>query len=106
MDFPDVRSEEWNPSYAGGASRSDFLLKPQETVIEVKKSRKGLGPKKLGEELIIDISKYKTRPDYKNMICFVYDPDLWITNPHGIENDLSGVREGMWVTVIIAPKGV
>lgn len=38
--FSDVRPEEWTPSYAGGSSRVDFLLKSEQVVIEVKK-RKG-----------------------------------------------------------------
>ena len=28
IDFEDIRSEEWTPSYAGGAARMDFLIKP------------------------------------------------------------------------------
>lgn len=38
--FDDVRDEEWTPSYAGGASRMDFLLPDEQTVLEVKKTRK------------------------------------------------------------------
>ena len=106
LDFPDVRKEEWNPSYAGAASRSDFLLKPQETVIEIKKTRNGLGAREVGEQLIIDIEKYRNHPNCSQLLCFVYDPEYRITNPCGIENDLSGVRDGLYVTVIICPKGV
>jgi hypothetical protein len=106
LDFPDVRKEEWNPSYAGGATRSDFLLKPQETIIEIKKTRKGLGAREVGEQLIVDIEKYKGHPSCSNLVCFVYDPEHLITNPCGIENDLSGVRGDMVIIVIISPKGV
>jgi hypothetical protein len=35
----DIREEEWTPSYAGGASRMDFLLPELETVVEIKKTR-------------------------------------------------------------------
>ncbi len=55
--FDDIRAEKWTPSYAGGSSRMDFLLKTEQIVIEVKKVRKGLEDRKLGEELIVDISK-------------------------------------------------
>src|SRR5262249_20623618 len=34
--FDDVRPEEWTPSYAGGASRVDFLLKNEAIAIETK----------------------------------------------------------------------
>ncbi|HMB89230.1 MAG TPA: hypothetical protein VKP65_00190 [Rhodothermales bacterium] len=35
LDFADIRSEEWTPSYAGGSARTDFLLKPEKAVIEL-----------------------------------------------------------------------
>lgn len=69
--FDDIRPEESNPSLAGSNSRSDFLLKPEETVIEIKKTREGLSDKKLGEDLGLDIQKYQTHPDCKTLICFV-----------------------------------
>ncbi len=34
--FNDIRAEEWTPSYAGGSSRMDFLLKRERIVVEVK----------------------------------------------------------------------
>lgn len=103
LGFDDVRPEEWTPSYAGGASRIDFLLKQAQTVIEVKKTRKGLGARELGEQLIIDIERYKSHPDCQTLICFVYDPEGRIANPRGIENDLNGQHNGLEVKVIIAP---
>ena len=44
--FDDIRSEEGTPSYAGQSSRMDFLLKNESIVIEVKKTRQGLGGKR------------------------------------------------------------
>jgi hypothetical protein len=49
LRFDDIRPEEWTPSYAGGSSRMDFLLKQEKIVIEVKKTRKGLAAKEVGE---------------------------------------------------------
>ena len=86
--FKDIRKEEWTPSYAGNSSRVDFLLKDEKVVIEVKKTRESMKDKDLGEQLIIDIAKYKSHPDCKNLICFVYDPDGRIVNPDGIIKDL------------------
>ncbi len=86
--FKDIRKEEWTPSYAGNSSRVDFLLKQEKIVIEVKKTRKTLKDKELGEQLIIDIAKYKAHPDCKTLICFVYDPEGRILNPEGIIKDL------------------
>ncbi len=103
--FDDIRKEEWTPSYAGGSSRVDFLLKDDALVIEVKKTRKGLKAKEVGEQLIIDIARYGSHPDCKKLICFVYDPDGWIANPRGVENDLNGQNGTLSVKVLIIPKG-
>lgn len=103
--FDDIRSEEWTPSYAGGCSRVDFLLKEEHVIIEVKKTRKSLKAKDVGEQLIIDAAKYQAHPDCKKLFCFVYDPEGWISNPRGIENDLNKEDAGFEVKVMIVPKG-
>lgn len=86
--FDDVRKEECAPSYAGKASRVDFLLKNEEIVIEIKKTRTNLKDKEIGDQLIIDIARYRAHPNCKKLICFVYDPEGRIANPIGITNDL------------------
>jgi len=53
--FDDIRREQWTPSYAGSSARMDFLLNNESLAIETKKTRNGLTPKKLGDELIVDI---------------------------------------------------
>jgi hypothetical protein len=103
--FDDIRPEEWTPSYAGGSARMDFLLKNERLVVETKKTRKGLTAKELGNQLIVDIDRYKQHPDCKTLFCFVYDPDGRIPNPKGIENDLSHQNGELEVKVFIAPKG-
>ncbi len=104
LHFDDIRPEEWTPSYAGGCSRMDFLLKQEQIVIEVKKTRKTLGAKEVGEQLIVDITKYKSHPDCKKLVCFVYDPEAWIANPRGIENDLNRDDGELPVKVLITPR--
>ena len=101
--FDDVRAEEWTPSYAGGCERMDFLLKDLQTVIEVKKTRPKMTMKSLGEELIIDIEKYKAHPDCKQLYCFVYDPDYILGNPNAIKNDLEKTHHG-FVKIFIRPE--
>lgn len=103
--FDDIRSEEWTPSYAGGSSRMDFLLKNESIAIEIKKTRKGLGQKELGDQLIVDKERYREHPSCKTLFCFVYDPDGKIPNPHGMENDLRGQEGDLSVRVLIVPKG-
>lgn len=100
--FDDIRREEWTPSYAGGSSRQDILLKNEQTVIEVKKTRANMKDRDLGEQLIVDIEKYKSHPDCKQLICFVYDPEGRLGNPHGIMNDLNLQHKG-FAYVIIKP---
>lgn len=106
LHFDDIRPEEWTPSYAGGCSRMDFLLKKEQIVVEVKKTRKKLGAKGVGEQLIVDIAKYKVHPDCNTLICFVYDPEGWIANPRGIENDLNKTYDNLPVKVLITPTGL
>lgn len=101
--FDDVRAEEYTPSYAGAASRVDFLLKQEQLVIEIKKTRKGLGAKEIGEQLIIDSQRYQAHPDCGQLICFVYDPEGRVANPRGIENDLTKEINGVSVSVYITP---
>ena len=99
--FDDIRGEEWTPSYAGSSSRMDFLLWEEETVIEIKMTRKGLGDKQVGDQLFIDIKKYQSHPSCKNLFCFVYDPVGKITNPKGLENDLNKLHDSLSVRVCI-----
>lgn len=102
--FDDIRAEDYTPTYAGAASRVDFILKDEKIVIELKKTRPSLRAKELGEQLIVDSLRYQSHPDCEQIICFVYDPDGFIGNPVGIENDLSKDVNGVPVTVIITPK--
>ena len=102
--YSDVRAEECTPSYAGGASRIDFLIKSENIGIEIKKTRHNLRDKELGEQLIIDKERYKSHHNCKTLICFVYDPDELIVNPDGLANDLTEKREEMNVFVVISPK--
>lgn len=103
--FDDVRAEEWTPTYAGGASRVDFLLKNEQIVVEIKKTRSGLSDKQIGEQLIVDIERYVAHPDCKTLICFVYDPEGRIGNPRGVETDLmKPKRDGLSVAVYIRPQ--
>jgi len=101
--FDDVRPEEYTPSYGGSASRVDFLLKQEQIVVEIKKTRKGLGAKEVGEQLIIDSQRYQSHPNCGQLICFVYDPEGRVSNPRGIENDLTGEVNSVPVSVFIRP---
>ena len=101
--FDDVRAEEVSPSYAGGGSRIDFLLKRSQIGVETKMTNAKLRDRAVGEQLIIDIARYKQHPDCKTLVCFVYDPQHYLTNPAGLTSDLSKVHDGLVVEVMVSP---
>ena len=104
--FNDIRPEEWTPSYAGGSSRIDFLLKKEQIIVEIKKTRKTLTTKDIADQLIIDTKRYQSHPDSKCLFCFVYDPEGRIGNPIGLENDLTDKEDEFRTIVIVSPKGI
>jgi hypothetical protein len=57
--------------------------------------------KELGEELIVDITKYRSHPDVRQLVCMVFDQSGHRQNPRGIEHNLSVPKEGLGVTVQI-----
>jgi hypothetical protein len=103
VHFVDVRPEEYTPSYAGKASRMDFLLKQESIVVELKMTRPGLGVRELSSQLIEDIERYKAHPGCQALLCFVYDPTGLIPNPRGIEADLRRDGEPFPVRLLIRP---
>lgn len=89
MFFEDVRAEETTPSYAGASSRIDFVIPRFGLAIELKASRESLSDKKVGEELMIDRERYAANNNVRHLICLVFDHEGWLTNPRGLEADLS-----------------
>lgn len=105
LHFYDVRDEEWTPSYAGGASRVDFLLKNERIFIEAKITSKKLKQNDIANQLIVDKERYrKTHPDCKALICFVYDPEEHCSNAEALEAELSESSALVPVRVIVSPK--
>jgi hypothetical protein len=84
----------------------DFLLMPEEVVVEAKMTRKNLGQRDLTSQLAEDKERYKSHPHCRTLICFVYDPDGYCDKPNALEKDLSETTERMRVIVIVAPKGL
>jgi hypothetical protein len=104
--YDDIRPEEWTPSYAGGSSRMDFLIKNEKIVIEVKKTREGLKGKQIADQLFVDIERYKkSHRGCEYLFCFVYDPENLIQNPIGLEKDINEKHKGE-AEVLICPKGL
>lgn len=104
LNFDDIRKEEFSPSNSGSNSRIDFVLKKEKIILEVKISSDRLGAKKLGEELLVDIGRYKEYPDCSDLVIFIYDKEDHIRNKKGLISDLQkqSIHE-LTVTVIINP---
>jgi hypothetical protein len=99
--FDDIRAEEYTPSYAGGSSRIDFLLKAPKIAVEIKIASAALRDKQIGEQLLIDIGRYQAHPDCRQLVCFVYDPGGNLKNPAGLETDLSKTIGDLEVKLIV-----
>lgn len=105
IGFDDVREEDYSPSYAGSNSRVDFVLKDEKIVIEVKITSDSLKDKELGNQLLIDIGRYKCHPDCRTLVVFVYDKEDQVVNKVGLINDLEKMStSGMEVKVYINPN--
>jgi len=104
IEFDDIRIEERTPSYAGGASRMDFLLRDHRIVVEVKMTRASLTVADLGAELIVDIGRYGEHPYCNKLWCFIYDPGELIQNRRGLAADLEALGDArIGVHVVISP---
>lgn len=103
--FHDVRREETTPTLAGSASIIDVLVEDQRIGIEVKKTSKHITQRKLVDQLLVDIGRYKKHPDCKTLVCFIYDPEQRITNPTGLRQDLnSQSTDQLRVITIVEPS--
>jgi hypothetical protein len=101
LHFDDIRPEEWTPSYAGSATRMDFLLGEHGIVIEVKHTGSRLSDKDIGEQLILDIAHYAAHPRASTLACLVYDPGKRIVNAKGLIRDLESASTDLKVIVEI-----
>ncbi len=84
----------------------NIILDIEKYLLKLKsgKTSEKLKDKEIGVQLNDDIAKYKTHPNCKILYCFIYDPQELISNPDGLQNDLSQEKEEFKVKVIITPK--
>lgn len=88
----DIRAEEYTPSYAGSATRIDFLLPKYKLALELKLVRDSAHAQKVGDELTLDIDHYRQHKECDTLWCIVYDPEHLLKNPAGLRTDLEGKR--------------
>jgi hypothetical protein len=72
--FDDIRKEEWAPSYAGGSFTHGFSFARNWDRRRDQDDAAKSVHKQLGEQLIVDIAKYKSHPACSTLFCVVYDP--------------------------------
>ncbi len=104
LEYDDIGTEEWTPPYTGGTRRTDLLLHDEQILIEVRRTRQGLGAREITEQLLTDCQHYEKHPKCGTLFCFVYDPEGRIGSPRRLETDLTGEFHGMQVEVMIFPK--
>jgi len=102
-----VRPEEPTPSVAGKSARIDFLLSGLKTAVEVKKTRSSMSDRSLGEELIVDITRYRAHPNCAQLVFFIYDPDEVLTNAPLLISDIQSLGSAEFrVLVLVSPQYV
>jgi hypothetical protein len=104
LEFDEIRRETWQPGYAGGAAHTYFVAPRDRILIEVKKTRQGVGAKEIASQLDHDTLYYWTHPDCQTLFCFVYDPEARVGDPYGLEKMLTKQVDGQRVEVFISPK--
>lgn len=101
----DIRKEDYVPSYGGKNSRVDFFIPKLNLAMETKMTNSNLKDKELGEQLLIDIGRYKGNKDIKELIFFIYDKNEFLTNVAGIKNDIENISTNeLKIKVYICPN--
>ena len=104
VQFDNIDTDEWTPSYSSGASRTAFLLNESRFAVIVKKTRPALTVKNLTDELRIDTERYRSNGRCTTLLCFIYDPDGRIGNPQGLETSLKSINDSFVIEVLVSPK--
>jgi REase_DpnII-MboI len=104
IQFDDIGTDEWMPSYAEGAPRTTLLLNDGRLAVIVKKTRPGLNAKDLGDQLRVDVERYRSRDRCTALLCFMYDTEGRIGNPRSLEASFTNVNESFMIDVLVAPK--
>ncbi|MGR7526932.1 PD-(D/E)XK nuclease domain-containing protein [Klebsiella aerogenes] len=104
LHYDDVNAESTVPYQLGSNSRVDFLIRDIGIAIEVKKTSKSVRDSKLAEQIITDVHRYSSHPFCKDVIFFIYDPEHFIKNPAGLQNDLEKINCEITPHIIVSPS--
>ena len=104
IQFDNIDTDEWTPSYSSGAPRTTLLLNDSRLAVIVKKTRPGLNAKDLSDQLQIDAERYRSHGRCTTLLCFMYDPEGRIGSPRSLEASLTSVSKSFVIDVLVAPK--
>lgn len=104
LHFDDVRPEVYTPNYAGSTSRVDFVLPKERIVVEAKMTRDGLKQKDVVDELIIDTNRYSAMDGVDTLVCLIYDPNRYCSNPKALETDVVKSPSRLKVHAVVCPQ--
>lgn len=102
LQSDDIRPEEPTPSHVGASARMDFFLPDERLAVEAKMARETLTDAKIGDELLVDVQRYKERTDCDALVCFVYDPHGHVINPAALKKGIEKDSGRLTVRAVIA----
>ncbi len=104
VEFDEVATDEWTPSYTAGAPRTMLLVNKDQIAVVAKKTKAGLTAKELADQVTADSAYYRAQRRCSTLFCFVYDPEGRTGSPKRLETTLTSVSEHFRVEVLVAPK--
>jgi hypothetical protein len=99
--FDDIRDENYLKRHAGLSPRIDFLLEDESIGIETKHVRDNHREDQIRNEIAEDKEHYRSEPNLEILLCFIYDPDQYLSNPAEFEKDLSDSASNLTTRVTI-----
>lgn len=99
--FDDIRDENYLKRHAGVSPRIDFLLEDENIGIEIKHVRDNRSPNKIRSELAEDKEHYRSDTQCETLLCFIYDPNQYLTNPAEFEKDVSESTDNLTTRVTV-----
>lgn len=93
----DIRREDYVAKYLGTNKRVDFFLPDYSIILEVKFIRDRAHAKKVGDELVIDITHYQNHSGCEQLWIIIVDADSFLENPGGLQRDLVTVTSRILV---------
>jgi REase_DpnII-MboI/Uncharacterized protein conserved in bacteria (DUF2321) len=99
--FDDIRLRSRTPSYCAD-TRTDFLLYPEKIVLTVKQTSLEQKESHLEPQLREDLAFYRTVPECRMLVVYVFDPQGYLPEPRQLERMWSQADEAPMVRTVIS----